>query len=115
MVMKWSNANCYGYAVNSNEWLRFVDRNWSSLFIDHLYERGYKLTKRSEMTLGKEYIAFRYGSDDFHFMKRSPSGHWSHKRGSLRPETLSEKQVFSDVWVNGGVHYNSSIYLFERI
>jgi hypothetical protein len=83
-----------------------------------------KLVAPDEMTKNKEYIAFRYEIaydeeddttyiGDFHFIKRHKTGHWTHKRGSLPVEGVSQKFVLADEWTNGFYLYNSELYLFE--
>lgn len=129
---KWNRrANCMGYALNRKKWMLpsgwedFAD-GWASEdgVIDSLINQfDLKPVRQHDMVLGKEYVAFRYEIrddesgdvviDDFHFMKRHKTGHWTHKRGSLPVEGISQKVVFSDVWVNGTYEYNSDIYLFE--
>jgi hypothetical protein len=129
---KWNRrANCMGYALNRKKWMlpsgwdEFAD-GWTSEdgVIDSLINQfNLKPVRQNDMVLGKEYVAFRYEIkddedgdtiiDDFHFMKRHKTGHWTHKRGSLEVEGISQKVVFGDVWVNGTYEYNSDIYLFE--
>jgi hypothetical protein len=123
-------ANCMGYALNRKQWMLpmgwddFADGwNDESEIIDGLINQFNLIpVRRHEMVRGREYVAFRYEIlddeedckvDDFHFMKRHKTGHWTHKPGSLPVEGVSEKVVFSDVWVNSRYLYNSDIYLFE--
>lgn len=122
--------NCMAHALNRRVWM--LPRNWDDFaegwtdeyeVIEGLIEQfKLKPVSRHQMVRGKEYVAFRYEIlddgweariDDFHFMKRHKTGHWTHKPGSLSVEGVSEKVVFGDVWVNGNFEYNSDIYLFE--
>lgn len=125
------SANCMGYALNRKKWM--LPSGWDDFasgwhdeneMIESLIDQfGLVPIDRDQMVLGKEYVAFRYEIiddedgvayiDDFHFMKRHKTGHWTHKRGSLPVEGISQKVVFSDVWVNGTYEYNSEMYLFE--
>ena len=131
---RYAGANCMSYALNRRRWMLPVgweefESNWFDTDPMELVETmasqfNLKLVAPDEMTKNKEYIAFRYeiGYDededvqyvgDFHFMKRHKTGHWTHKRGSLPVEGVSQKFVFADVWTNGNYLYNSELYLFE--
>lgn len=105
--MKWNKANCYGYATRNNDWLctygSYKDEVYQ--FPDYMVP-----VKRSEMKLGKVYIAYRFGCDDFHFMRRDEKGHWRHKPGRLKVRDISEKNVFANNWDE---RYNSKVYLFQ--
>lgn len=126
-------SNCMGYALNRKQWMlpigwdEFAD-GWESedRVIGQLMNQfKLKLVSRHEMVRGKEYVAFRYEIiddedgeaviDDFHFIKRHKTGHWTHKPGSLPVEGIAQKDVFGEVWLNGNYEYNSEIYLFEVI
>ncbi len=112
----WHYANCFGYALGYNHWLGF-DSDYCDA-ADELMSRFPNLcpVSKDEMVLGKEYIAFRYGREDFHFMKRGKKGHWTHKPGCYPVETISTKDVFAAEWSNeDGDIYNSRIYLFEIV
>lgn len=129
-MAKRKRYNCMGYALNRKKWMLplawddFAD-GWidESEVIDGLTRQfNLKPVSRDQMVRGKEYVAFRYEIiddewetriDDFHFMKRHKTGHWTHKRGNYDAEGVSERIVFSDVWVNGTYNYNSEIFLFE--
>lgn len=116
---RWDwRSNCFGYAVNTKKWLLpKAKRKWSFTPLELEEEYGLKPVSKSEMVLGKEYVAYRYCSGDFHFMKRDTKGHWRHKMGSLDPVAISQKEVFANAWDFrdlGGRKYNSKLYLFER-
>lgn len=113
---KWSRANCMGYALGRNEWMRIP--MWEcerpitiALYLAETY--NLKLVSKSDMVLGKEYIVFRKSSQDFHFAKRSADGHWRHKPGHNTVRPMSEKEVFSGYWQNGMLYYNSTPFIFE--
>jgi hypothetical protein len=120
--------NCMAYALGRKNWM--LPLGWRALKnkpIERIEEHmatmlgktfNLKMVSREDMVLGKEYIAFRIAydgyedADDFHFMKRHVSGHWTHKMGSQPVKGISEKVVFSDMWKFGTI-YNGRIYLFE--
>ena len=114
MVKPWNNANCYGYAIDSNHW--FVFENEYEDAVDELLEKNpsWKLVSKQDMVLGNSYVAFRYGYHDFHFMFRDHKGHWRHKQGGQRIAAISQKEVFAKSWWNpAGTLYTSKVYLFE--
>lgn len=105
--------NCFAYAVNEKDWL-LVDGDWSNPFYQFKEEHNLIPVEKKDMVLGKEYVAYRYCANDFHFMKRDAKGHWRHKMGSSHAEAISQKEVFAKSW-NFGYHtYNSKLYLFVR-
>lgn len=114
-MAKWTSVNnCYSYAVNfPNKWL-LIDGRYSQ-GVDELLDKNpnFRLVSRADLVLGKEYVAYRYGSTDFHFMKRGKNGHWRHKMGSDPVQVVSTKDVFADRWDYGNNVYNSKLYLFE--
>lgn len=132
--------NCYGYAIGIPRWL--IVRHWESLDdlfwpppIGHaksellnslsgknsakwleLKNPHWRRVRKSELQLGRTYIAYRFGARDFHFCVRLPSGHWRHKRGTHPPVAISQKEVLnSPYWVNfrGKPIYTSKVYLWE--
>jgi hypothetical protein len=107
----YHRMNCMGYALGIKDWL-VVGRY--SKAVEYLQsEYNLTLVNKSEMVLGKRYIAFRYGSDDFHFMKRNEKGHWRHKMGNQKAISISQKNVFNKTgWDFDGLFYNSKVYLF---
>lgn len=107
--------NCYSYAVNyPNKWLLINDSKYSA-GVDTLLRANpnFHLVSKKDMVLGKEYVAYRYCKNDFHFMKRGKDGHWRHKMGWSPVEAISTKVVFGKAWKLGGHVYNSKLYLFE--
>lgn len=131
---RYARANCMSYALNRKRWMIPVgwsdfENEWEDMSPEYLVETmcdqfNLKLVAPNDMTKNKEYIAFRYeiGYDDedevpfigdFHFMKRHKTGHWTHKRGSLPVEGISQREVLADEWSNGNYTYNSELYLFE--
>lgn len=110
----WRNANCYGYATRQNAWVCFdSDYKYSVEELLELFPT-WRSVKKTEMKLGHNYVAYRYGHEDFHFMHRDKQGHWTHKPGSCPVEAISTEKVFADSWVSGeGTLYNSKLYLFE--
>lgn len=120
IMAKWNKANCMGYALGINEWLTVepfeADYNCHNAYkMAKWLARNYNLkpVKRSEMELGKEYIVFRVGKEDWHFVHRSADGHWRHKPGWKPVRAISEKEVFSSAWVNSTLIYNSRPFIFE--
>lgn len=114
-MAKWNRTNnCYSYAVNyPNKWLLIEDsyRNGVYQILDK--NPNFYLIDKKDMVLGKEYIAYRFGADDFHFMRRGKNGHWRHKMGTRPVVSISRKEVFSKYWDSGDNIYNSKLYLFE--
>lgn len=110
-MAKWKHANCFGYAVGIDSWMHMP--TWDEhQGVDYLEEKyGWKPVEEKDMVLGKRYVAFRYGADDYHFLVRHPNGHWSHKQGGLPPEAISEKVALRKAWRYG--YYNYRLYLFE--
>lgn len=110
-MSKWNRKNnCFSYAFNKpNFWLLMenYDGAWDLLE----QNPNLKMVSRKDMVLGKEYIAYRFGKHDFHFMKRGKKGHWRHKMGSSDVESISAREVFAESWCCG--KYNSKLYLFE--
>lgn len=113
---RYSRANCMGYALGYNEWLRVP--NWksqsaldSALYLAEKYNM--KLVSKSDMVLGKEYVVFRISSQDFHFMRRDKNGNWRHKPGWREVRPISEKKVFANYWQHGALWYNSTPFIFE--
>lgn len=121
MARKYNDANCMGYALKINDWLIPCYWNHSKTNTKRLVETlendfNLKEVSIEEMTFGKEYIAFRFGRRDFHYMVRGKQGHWRHKPGSCPVVSISQKEVFAKRWVNSiGTVYDSSIFLFEKI
>lgn len=115
-MAKWGRRNnCYSYAVDyPNKWL-LVEHDEFKTAIWHILEANpnFKLVYREDVVLGKEYVAYRFCKNDFHFMKRGKDGHWRHKMGGCDVEAISTKTVFGKVWDCGSNVYNSKLYLFE--
>ena len=42
-----------------------------------------------------------YGTGDFHYIKRTPSGRYYHKPGASRVRRMSKKEALSDNWCDG--------------
>lgn len=111
------NMNCFGYALNINEFLQLVDDGnnnveppqilteniFHSLYIpvalSTIERKGYSariISDYDSPIYDNEYrIAFRIGritninySKDFHFLKQNNDGTWSHKRGRAVSENL---------------------------
>lgn len=112
-MRKWDQANCYGYAVGVNRWLA-SDCSYGEKPED-LLERNdsWKQVSKSDMVLGKSYVAYRYGYFDFHYMFRDHKGHWTHKQGTWPVAPISQREVFKNSWKGGSVLYTSRVYLYE--
>lgn len=117
IMAKWDSANCMGYALGINKWLRVgyfgTDSSPYEMAKWLIDTYGLKPVKRSEMVLGKVYIVFRLGYDDFHFARRSADGHWRHKPGWCHVRPISEKEVFGPAWTKNTCSYTSRPFLFE--
>lgn len=78
------------------------------------YEYNLKPVERKDMVRGREYIAFRMGPNDFHFILRHKNGTWTHKMGNYPIHKIQEFLVFSQKWGDDRTFYDSPIYLFEK-
>ena len=132
----YNNANCMGYAFGKNKWaiphgwyeslsdgVDFVKRHFAykaTFYAEYDKEEGHKLT---ELPLGKSFIVMRVSEyyndeyefmeyDDFHFIRRLPTGHWRHKPGRRRIVPISQKIVVKEQWPND---YNSNFFVFELL
>lgn len=107
----WTTKNnCFGYAFGIPQWLLVSDYSDSYQdFVSFFLSLGKPVTKK-EMQQGKEYIAYKYCAQDFHFMRREKTGHWRHKMGWSNVQTISQKDVFAPIWCN---NYNSKTYFIE--
>ncbi len=115
MAIWHDGNNCYSYAIDDpTDW--HLIRTVYDESVDYLLDNhsNLRLVSREDLVLGKEYIAYRYGNRDFHFMKRNKMGYWRHKMGCCPVEAISTKFVLGKEWVfRGGNVYNSKLYLFE--
>jgi hypothetical protein len=113
MVKPWDNANCYGYAIDTNRWFHF-EGNYENAYEELLDKNPHWMqVQKKDMVLGKSYVAFRFGYHDFHFIFRDHKGHWTHKMGSLQVKPISQKDVFHKFWRGNNILYTSKICLFE--
>lgn len=110
--------NCMSWAIQDpSDWFllpsyRRVPFYKSALKFAEMY--NVKPIEKKDMVLGKEYIALRITDDDFHFMRRNATGHWTHKQGPQPVKTISQKRVFAKSWPRAwGNDYVGPIYLFE--
>lgn len=114
-IWNWQ-ANCMGWALQIKDWVH-MDRH-NILSHDECAElfgkqAKLKLVQKKDMVLGKEYIALRVNTHDYHFMRRDALGHWTHKQGSQPVKTISQKLVFAKGWERHGETYFGKIWLFE--
>lgn len=127
--------NCGGYALGLFSWYCPYDREierseWGDYTEIFTMEKVHRLTytcvdfmlqdfngrlreigSLCELASDEHAIAFRLATDnDFHFVRRSRSGQWFHKRGdNPRIETMPEEEVFSKGWCFG--MYNGPLVL----
>jgi hypothetical protein len=130
--MFYKNANCMGYAFGKNKWMiphgwdddeneaiKFIQRHFSTkarFYKMYRIFEGAQMTK--ELPLGKTFVVYRQNSygDDFHFVKRLPTGHWRHKSGHHSVKPISQKWVAQRVWnTNVGLNYENPFYVFELL
>lgn len=109
---KWDGANCFGYAVGINDWL-LTSYDYDDVRHQLTSEFGLEEVSKKEMRLGEEYILFRTGYDDYHFVKCHKTGHFTHKRGSYPPETISRKVALGPIWHNGHLTYSHKLLIFR--
>jgi hypothetical protein len=128
----YSNANCMGYAFGKNKWMiphgwdddeneaiKFIKTHFNKKTRFHkMYQifEGTKMTQ--ELPLGKTFVVYRQNAydDDFHFVKRLPTGHWRHKMGNRRIRPIKQKWVAQRVWqANEFLKYDSPFYVFELL
>lgn len=115
-MAKWNGRNnCYSYAIdNPDKWMLINQDDYREGVYTLLEANpNFRLVSRNEIKLGKEYVAYRFSYNDFHFMKRGKDGHWRHKMGWSPVLAVSTKFVFSKVWDCGSNVYTSKLYLFE--
>jgi len=128
----FNNANCMGYAFGKNKWMiphgwqespdetvQFIKRHFGG---DVRFHKIYSANEGSRMTqelpLGKTFVVYREDTpnvDDFHFVKRLPSGHWRHKMGSRKIKPITQKSVAKREWISGFLNYDSPYYVFELV
>lgn len=129
----YKNANCMGYALGRNKWLipHGWQESWEEIeeFMYRHYSdrvRFYKQYKSREgqhmvqqLPKGRGFVVLRLNDqfyDDFHFVKRMPSGHWREKRGTRKAEPISQKAVAAKKWpMIGSMAYDSDYYVFEVV
>ena len=121
--------NCYGYALNIEEWLELDDfegtytkkerkrvllncvnellKQWSCFNIKIESNPFEKLPENRYM------IAFRIADMDFHFAKRAKNNHWYHKMGSYDIETMSISKLLNRAWHSTFREYDSDIVFFS--
>lgn len=120
--------NCMGYALGTFEWeelssFESVDENdFDSLEdvalacvkeLNGCFDYLRRIDKPEEATEDEYVIAFRAGYDDFHFLRRTSDGIWTHKPGSGVVQNLSEEEVFGTAWAEHRYYpYISTIYYF---
>lgn len=114
---KWDyRANCMGWALKIKDWVH-MDRHNDISHDDcarlFMRQTRLKLVQKKDMVMGKEYIALRVNTHDYHFMRRNASGHWTHKQGGQSVKTISQKEVFGKGWYRQGEPYFGKIWLFE--
>ena len=112
MSKKYNRYNCMGHALHDKRWLLLgSDYEDGPKWLEQEY--NLKPVRKKDLVLGKSYIAFRYGPSDFHFVRRCPKGHWSHKIGGYPAKAISEKEVFGKYWATPWNLYNSKLFLYE--
>lgn len=128
----YHNANCMGYAFNKNKWM--IPHGWDSggmeeavrFVLNHFgskvkfYKQYSKLQGQQmvqQLPLGKTFVVLRQEDrfgEDFHFVKRLPSGHWRHKRGSQPIEPITARWVARQRWpFMAKLAYGNHYFVFE--
>jgi len=113
------NNNCMSWALQDpTKWHRLkgfreLSHTKAARLFGIIY--GFKPVEKKDMVIGKEYIALRITVSDFHFMRRGPQGHWTHKQGGWPVKVISQKQVFAKEWYRSGDNYGGPIWLFEVV
>ena len=111
---KWDyNTNCLGYSLGIKDWVHmrpYMTVSHDAAAQHFIKQNGFKQVQKKDMVLGKEYIAFRITTRDYHFIRRNATGHWSHKRGGQPVVTISQKEVFAEKWYPD---YYGKIWLVE--
>lgn len=120
--------NCAGYALKTFTWFDFDDFNYYST-MKHKNAEVIKLSKvllkqfptlriikaLPELQANEYPIAFRVGSQDFHFMCRGKNKQWYHKMGnSPKINRVTESEVFTEIWESASCTYDSKIILFAK-
>jgi hypothetical protein len=128
----YAQANCMGYAFNKNKWMiphgwdhdtseaiNFIKTHFkhkAKFYKMYQISEGVRMTK--ELPLGKTFVVYRQNSygDDFHFVKRLPTGHWRHKMGNRKIQPIAQKWVAQRVWsTNSFLNYDNPFYVFELL
>jgi hypothetical protein len=129
----YSNANCMGYAFGKNKWM--IPHGWDTdvsegvAFIKHHFRKDIKFYKEysanqghqmvQQLPVGKSFVVYRQDDkykEDFHFVKRLPTGHWRHKVGGRSIQPVPQKWVVQRAWpFIANLTYNSSFYVFELL
>lgn len=130
----YKQANCMGYAFGKNKWM--IPHGWydggmeyaEDYIISHfkqnvqLYKRYKKTQGRQmvqELPLGRTFVVLRGEhkfNEDFHFVKRLPSGHWRQKSGTKTVKPTSAKWVAQPEWpFISRLTYGSDYYVFELL
>lgn len=128
-VRSSTRYNCYGYALNMEEWLVLDNfryshteeekrnvltdctiellRTWSNFNIEIESDPFKKLPDNRYM------IAFRIANGDFHFAKRAKNNHWYHKQGSFDIAPISIQKLLDCAWYSSIRKYDSKIVFFS--
>lgn len=133
--MSLRSYNCYSFAMGiTDEWLCSIHgvkelelvgwSNWKyvrdggdinkliEIFVEKDVLKRFpnlRVVNFDEIDKRTTLIAVKLAKDDFHFMKRFPSGIWEHKRGGGPIETISEQEVLADTWF--GQYNSKTIFL----
>jgi len=120
--------NCGGFAWGTRDW--YVPSNWEDRYFnsdwnpeDQEEERLYYIAailrdiqnvriinSESELKTGESLVLFRFGSGDFHFVRKH-EGRYLHKRGWVpHIEEMDEEEVYGTDWCDG--KYDSEITMF---
>lgn len=125
--------NCGGYALSTFNWYcpyrndndhtsnlrkrKTIDEmaeHYANFMLEDFFGKLRRITDIKELEENEKAIAFRCGTDDFHYCVRGNNGVWYHKPGSSSIRVISKEIVFSKIWYspNGTTKYNSKIILF---
>lgn len=120
--------NCMGYALGTFEWEELnsfdviEEGDFDSLEdvalacaeeLSDYFEYLRRIDEPEDVTENEYAIAFRIGYDDFHFLRQTSDGIWTHKPGPCVIQNISEEEVEGSAWcIHRTYPYISTIYYF---
>jgi len=124
-------VNCTGFALNVNEYLQPEDFGavWSNTrSIAEATPKHFNVEligimdaeQARKACKGGDFVLFRYGTEDYHWVTYTHRGQGFHKRGTAKYEKLTTDEVFANTWYNksnrgGIITYDSRFVVFKWV